>query len=110
MCVSLSPLKDGKVEVVSCQRQDEAPEGADGYPEEAAYEQPGDFLLAQADYLTEPQESGCQEAQTPEVLNGGSEHSHSLEGVCGYKWIYSTSLLCESVLEWISFLTSDLFV
>lgn len=92
--MSLSPLKDGKVEVVSCQRQDEAPEGADGYPEEAACERPGDFLLEQTDYLTEPRESGCQEAQTPEVLNGGSEHSHSLEGVCGFKWgFFSTNVL-----------------
>ncbi|XP_056884507.1 microtubule-associated protein 2-like isoform X3 [Takifugu flavidus] len=64
---------DAKVEVVSCQRQDEAPE------EEVPREEPGDSLLEQADYLTGPQDLGCQQAQTPEALNGGSEHSPSLK-------------------------------
>lgn len=96
MC--LPSLLEGKVEVVSCQRQDEdeAPERPHGVPEEVAYEQPGDSLLEQTDYLTEPQAMGCQQAQTPEVLNGGSEHSQSLKGVCGfygfYGFLYS---LCE---------------
>eukprot|EP00066_Takifugu_rubripes_P028682 XP_011617948.1 PREDICTED: microtubule-associated protein 2 isoform X2 [Takifugu rubripes] len=66
---------DAKVEVVSCQRQDEAPE------EEVPREEPGDSLLEQADYLTGPQDLGCQQAQTPEALNGGSEHSPSLKGM-----------------------------
>lgn len=89
MCLP-SLLKEDKVEVVS-QLQDEdeeeAPEEPNSYPEEVAYEQPGDLLLEQGDYLTEPQALGCQEAQTPEVLNGGShqgEHSPSLKGVCGF--------------------------
>lgn len=81
--VSPSPLKDGKVEVVS-QPQDEAPEEPHSYPEEVAHEQPGGLLLEQTDYLTEAQALGIQEAQTPEVLNGGTEHSQSQKGVCGF--------------------------
>lgn len=74
VCRPSSP-QDAKVEVVSCQRQDEAPE------EEVPREEPGDSLLEQADYLTGPQDLGCQQAQSPEALNGGSEHSPSLKGV-----------------------------
>lgn len=90
LCVSLPPLKEDKVEVVSQQQDEdgeEAPEEPHSYPEEVAYERPGDSLLEQADYLTEPQALGCQQAQTPEVLNGGShqgEHSPSQKGVCGF--------------------------
>lgn len=68
-------LQDAKVEVVSCQRQDEAP------GEEVPHEEPGDSVLERADYLTGTQDLGCQQAQTPEGLNGGSEHSPSLKGV-----------------------------
>lgn len=96
MCVP-SLLKDEKVEVVSQQQdeEEEAPEEPHSYQEEemayeqeeVAYEQPGDSLLEQTDYLTEPQALGCQQAQTPEVLNGGShqgDHSPSQKGVCGF--------------------------
>ncbi|TKS66637.1 Microtubule-associated protein 2 [Collichthys lucidus] len=72
--------QEDKVEVVSQQQDEdveEAPEEPHSYPEEVAYERPGDSLLEQADYLTEPQALGCQQAQTPEVLNGGS-HQGSL--------------------------------
>ncbi|KAE8278522.1 Microtubule-associated protein 2 [Larimichthys crocea] len=72
--------QEDKVEVVSQQQDEdgeEAPEEPHSYPEEVAYERPGDSLLEQADYLTEPQALGCQPAQTPEVLNGGS-HQGSL--------------------------------
>ncbi|TMS11833.1 Microtubule-associated protein 2 [Larimichthys crocea] len=78
---------EDKVEVVSQQQDEdgeEAPEEPHSYPEEVAYERPGDSLLEQADYLTEPQALGCQPAQTPEVLNGGShqgEHSPSQKGM-----------------------------
>lgn len=74
VCRPSSP-QDAKVEAVSCQRQDEAPE------EEVPREEPGDSLLERADYLTGPRDLGCQQAQTPEALNGGSEHSPSLKGV-----------------------------
>lgn len=89
MCLP-SLLKEDKVEVVSQQQdedEEEAPEEPNSYPEEVAYEQPGDMLLEQTDYLTELQALGCQQAQTPEVLNGGShqsEHSPSQKGVCGF--------------------------
>lgn len=73
-----SLLQDAKAEVVSSQRQDEAPE------EEVMRGRPGDALLEQADYLTGPQDLGCQEAQSPEALSGGSERSQSLKGVCVY--------------------------
>lgn len=73
-----SLLQDAKAEVVSSQRQDEAPE------EEVTRGRPGDALLEQADYLTGPQDLGCQEAQSPEALSGGSERSQSLKGVCVY--------------------------
>ncbi|XP_024918140.1 microtubule-associated protein tau isoform X5 [Cynoglossus semilaevis] len=54
-------------------------EECSSYPEGVAHEQPGDMLLEQTDDLTDPQVLGCQEAQTPEVLNGGSHESdHSL--------------------------------
>lgn len=59
-----------------------------------AYEQPGDLLLEQTDYLTEHQALGNRQAQTPEALNGGShhgEHSPSQKGVCAYS-------LCEDVV------------
>ncbi|XP_045915036.1 microtubule-associated protein 2-like [Micropterus dolomieu] len=74
--------QEDKVEVVSQQQDEdeEAPEEPNSYLEEVAHEQPGDLLLEQTDYLTEPQALGCQQAQTPEVLNGGShqgEHSTS---------------------------------
>lgn len=71
-----SSPQDAKVEVVSSQRQDEAPE-----EEVPPREEPGDSLLEQADYLTGHQDLGCPQAQTPEALNGGSEHSPSLKGV-----------------------------
>ncbi|XP_031707736.1 microtubule-associated protein 2-like isoform X2 [Anarrhichthys ocellatus] len=71
--------QEDKVEVVSQQQEEEeeeeAPEELHSYQEEVA-----DLLLEQTDYLTEPQALGCQQAQTPEVLNGGShqgEHSPS---------------------------------
>ncbi|KAM9334144.1 uncharacterized protein ABDE67_021877 [Symphorus nematophorus] len=67
--------QEDKIEVVSQQQdedEEEAPEEPHSYPEEVAYEQPGDLLLEQTDYLTKPQALGCQQAQTPEVLNGGS--------------------------------------
>lgn len=79
-----SLLKEDKVEVVSQQHYEEEEE-PHNYQEEVAYEQPGDLLLEQTDYLTEPQALGYQKAQTPEVLNGGShqgEHSPSRKGVC----------------------------
>ncbi|XP_056226313.1 microtubule-associated protein 2-like isoform X3 [Seriola aureovittata] len=77
----IGPVAQDKIEVLSQQQdEEEAPEGPSRYQEEVTYEQPGDLLLKQADYLTEPQALGCQQAQTPEVLNGGShqgEHSPS---------------------------------
>uniref|UniRef100_A0A3B5AYT1 Microtubule-associated protein n=1 Tax=Stegastes partitus TaxID=144197 RepID=A0A3B5AYT1_9TELE len=77
--------QDDKVEVVSqLQDEEEAPEEPGTYQEEVAYEQPGDSLLEQTDYLAEPQALGCQQAQTPEALNGGShqgEHSPSQKGM-----------------------------
>uniref|UniRef100_A0A671WVH0 Microtubule-associated protein n=1 Tax=Sparus aurata TaxID=8175 RepID=A0A671WVH0_SPAAU len=83
--------QEDKVEVVSHQQdedededEEEAPEEPHCYPDEVAYEQPGDSLLEQTDYLTEPQALGFQQAQTPEVLNGGShqgEHSPSQKGM-----------------------------
>uniref|UniRef100_A0A3Q3N460 Microtubule-associated protein n=1 Tax=Mastacembelus armatus TaxID=205130 RepID=A0A3Q3N460_9TELE len=76
---------EDKVEVVSQhQDEEEAPEEPSSYQEEVAYEQPADLLLTETDYLTEPQVLGCKQAQTPEVLNGGSrqgEHSSSQKGV-----------------------------
>ncbi|KAG7239314.1 hypothetical protein INR49_029279 [Caranx melampygus] len=73
--------QEDKIELLSQQQdEEEAPEGPGSYQEEVTYEQPGDLLLEQADYLTEPQALGYQQAQTPEVLNGGShqgEHSPS---------------------------------
>lgn len=87
MCLSCL-LKEEKIEVVSQQQdEEEAPEEPSTYQEEVAYEQPGDLLLEQTDYLIEPQALGSQQAQTPEVLNGGShqgEHSPSQKGVCGF--------------------------
>lgn len=108
-----SLLKEEKVEVVSQQQdedEEEAPEEPHSYPEEVTYEQPGDLLLEQTDYLTEPQALGFQQAQTPEVLNGGShqgEHSPSQTGVCGFMGLCECTLcvsncasfLYESVLE-----------
>uniref|UniRef100_A0A8D0DID0 Microtubule-associated protein n=1 Tax=Sander lucioperca TaxID=283035 RepID=A0A8D0DID0_SANLU len=75
--------QEDKVEVVSQQHYEEEEE-PHNYQEEVAYEQPGDLLLEQTDYLTEPQALGYQKAQTPEVLNGGShqgEHSPSRKGM-----------------------------
>ncbi|XP_036947464.1 microtubule-associated protein tau-like isoform X11 [Acanthopagrus latus] len=87
----IGPVAQDKVEVVSHQQdedededEEEAPEEPHCYPDEVAYEQPGDSLLEQTDYLTEPQALGFQQAQTPEVLNGGShqgEHSPSQKGM-----------------------------
>lgn len=80
----IGPVAQDKVEVVGQQQdeeEEEAPEEPGGYPEEVAY---GDSLLEQSGYLTEPQALGCQQAQTPEVLNGGShqgEHSPSQQGM-----------------------------
>ena len=67
------------------EEQEEQEEQVEEAPdqEEVTYEQPGDSLLEQADYLAEPQALGCQ--QTPEVLNGGAhpgERSSSPKGVC----------------------------
>ncbi|XP_047432512.1 microtubule-associated protein tau-like isoform X8 [Mugil cephalus] len=77
--------QEDKVEVVSRhQEQEQAQEEPGSYQEEVAYEQPGDSLLEQTDYLTEPQALGCPQAQTPEALNGGShqsEHSPSQKGI-----------------------------
>lgn len=88
------PAQEDKVEVVSAfsveeqqQDEEEAPEEPDSYQEEVTYEQPRDLLLEQTDIVTEPQALGFQQAQTPEVLNGGShqsEHSPSQKGVCGF--------------------------
>ncbi|KAL6115321.1 map2 [Pungitius sinensis] len=69
--------QEDKVEVVSQQQDEEEPPS---YQEEVACKQPGDLPLEQTDYLTEPQALGSQQAQTPEVLNGGShegEHGPS---------------------------------
>ncbi|XP_062417420.1 microtubule-associated protein 2-like isoform X3 [Pungitius pungitius] len=69
--------QEDKVEVVSQQQDEEEPPS---YQEEVACKQPGDMPLEQTDYLTEPQALGSQQAQTPEVLNGGShegEHGPS---------------------------------
>ena len=94
LCAPLPPLpsllKEDKVEVVSQQQElqeeeKEAPEESHSYQEEVAYEQPG--ALEQTDYLSEPQALGYQEAQTPEVLNGGSHQSEQIpsqKGVCGF--------------------------
>uniref|UniRef100_A0A3Q1IV17 Microtubule-associated protein n=1 Tax=Anabas testudineus TaxID=64144 RepID=A0A3Q1IV17_ANATE len=77
--------QEDKIEIVSQQQdEEEAPEEPSKYQEEVAYEQPGDLLLEQTDYLTEPQPLSCPQAQTPEVLNGGShegEHSPSKTGM-----------------------------
>ncbi|XP_051283490.1 microtubule-associated protein tau-like isoform X5 [Dicentrarchus labrax] len=79
--------QEDKVEVVNQQQdedEEEAPEELHSYPEEVTYEQPGDLLLEQTDNLTELQALGCQQAQTPEVLNGGShqgEQSLSQKGM-----------------------------
>lgn len=83
--------QEDKVEVVSAfsveeqqQDEEEAPEEPDSYQEEVTYEQPRDLLLEQTDIVTEPQALGFQQAQTPEVLNGGShqsEHSPSQKGM-----------------------------
>ncbi|KAM6958038.1 uncharacterized protein LKV04_022159 isoform 3-T3 [Tautogolabrus adspersus] len=81
----IGPVAQDIVEVVSQQEEEEeAPEEPQSYPEEVAYEQPGDLLLGQTDYLSEPQALGCQQAKTPEVLNGGShpvEQSPSQQGM-----------------------------
>ncbi|KAL3045843.1 hypothetical protein OYC64_013988 [Pagothenia borchgrevinki] len=73
--------QEDKVEVVSQQQElqeeeKEAPEESHSYQEEVAYEQPG--ALEQTDYLSEPQALGYQQAQTPEVLNGGSHQSEQI--------------------------------
>ncbi|XP_035485530.2 microtubule-associated protein tau isoform X2 [Scophthalmus maximus] len=75
--------QEGKVEVGD-EDEEEAPEGPSNHQEEVTYEQPADLLLEQTDYLAEPQALGCQQAQTPEVLNGGShqvERSPSQKGM-----------------------------
>ncbi|KAK5891485.1 hypothetical protein CgunFtcFv8_018732 [Champsocephalus gunnari] len=59
--------QEDQVEVVSQQQEEK---------EEVAYEQPG--ALEQTDYLSEPQALGYQQAQTPEVLNGGSHQSEQI--------------------------------
>ncbi|XP_040888732.1 LOW QUALITY PROTEIN: microtubule-associated protein 2-like [Toxotes jaculatrix] len=72
--------QEDKVGVLSQQQdEEEAPEEPGSYQEEVTYEQPGDLLLEQADCLTEPQALGCQQAQTPEVLNGGSHQAQPEE-------------------------------
>uniref|UniRef100_A0A3P8T0Z8 Microtubule-associated protein n=1 Tax=Amphiprion percula TaxID=161767 RepID=A0A3P8T0Z8_AMPPE len=77
--------QDDKVELFSqLQDEEEAPEELDNYQEEVTYEQPGDLLLEQTEFLAKPQALGCQQAQTPEALNGGShqgEHSPSQKGM-----------------------------
>ncbi|XP_074520611.1 uncharacterized protein LOC141785906 isoform X2 [Halichoeres trimaculatus] len=65
----IGPVAQGEV-VSEHQDEEEA-------PEEVTYEQPEDLLLEQTDYLSELQALGCQQAQTPEVLNGGGQHSPS---------------------------------
>lgn len=94
-CILSPLLKEDKIEVLSQQQdEEEAPEEPGTYQEEVTYEQPGDLLLEQAGYLTEPQALGCQQAQTPEVLNGGShqgEHSPSQKGVCGFHGVLCAS-------------------
>lgn len=79
-------LKEEKVEAVTASSAEEQEEEPNMYQEEVTYEQPGDTLLEQTDFVTEPQALGPQQAQTPEILNGGShqaEHSPS-QGVCGF--------------------------
>ncbi|XP_030602271.1 microtubule-associated protein tau isoform X2 [Archocentrus centrarchus] len=77
--------QDDKVEVVSQQQdEEEAPEEPNSYQKDVTFEQPRDLLLEQTDYLTEPQALGCQQAQTPEALNGGNhqgDHNPSQKGV-----------------------------
>ncbi|KAM9836153.1 uncharacterized protein ACBR49_019807 [Aulostomus maculatus] len=88
----IGPAAQDKVEVVSAfsvdeqqQQEREEEEEEDAPEEEVTHKQPGDqLLLEQTDFVTEPQALGCQPAQTPEVLNGGShqsEHSASQKGV-----------------------------
>ncbi|KAM9328346.1 uncharacterized protein KZ484_019681 [Pholidichthys leucotaenia] len=88
--------QDNKVEAVIQPLDAEEP---NSYQEEVAYEQPGDFLLEQTDYLIEPQALGCPQAQTPEAVNGGShqgEHSPSHKAQAE-EGISKTS--CESALK-----------
>jgi len=144
LCVPLWPLlKEDKVEAVSQQQDEEeekeekeeeeeeaaAPDEPHSYQEEEACSQPGDGLLEQADHLTEPQALGFQQAQAPEVLNGGShpgEHSPSQKGVCGFYRVlfaalyslcactasmsHCTSFLSESVSERMSFTRYPFFL
>ncbi|XP_069377234.1 microtubule-associated protein 2-like isoform X3 [Paralichthys olivaceus] len=58
----IGPVAQDKVEKEEEEEEEAAP---DRHQEEVTYEQPGDSLLEQTDYLAEPQ-------QTPEVLNGGA--------------------------------------
>lgn len=68
--------------------EEESPEELLNFHQEVTYEQPGDMLLEQGDFITEPQALACQQAQTPEVLNGGSHQaeqgSTSQEGMEGH--------------------------
>uniref|UniRef100_A0A672GXF8 Microtubule-associated protein n=1 Tax=Salarias fasciatus TaxID=181472 RepID=A0A672GXF8_SALFA len=61
----IGPVAQDKIEF----EEEEIPE------DRVAHEQPGELLLEQSDYLTEPQALGCQQAQTPEAHNGGSHQS-----------------------------------
>lgn len=83
MCLLLPLPKEERVEVVSApsaeeqqeEDEEEAPEELHSYQAEVTFEQPGDMLLEQAGFVTEPQALACQQAQTTEVLNGGSHQA-----------------------------------
>lgn len=102
--------KDEKVVVVSTpseeeqqEDEEEAPEELLSYHQEVSYEQPGDMHLEQADFITEPQDLACQQAQTPEVLNGGSHQAEQgspsqEEGVCGLMGFCVRRYVCVCVL------------
>ncbi|XP_057684142.1 microtubule-associated protein tau-like isoform X10 [Corythoichthys intestinalis] len=62
------------------QQHDEDVEEVGSWQEDVASEQPGTQLLEQKDLVAEAQVFGCELAQAPEVINGGShrrEHSPS---------------------------------
>nr|XP_057907070.1 microtubule-associated protein tau-like isoform X9 [Doryrhamphus excisus] len=83
----IGPAAQDKVEPVSAlsaeehQQDEEEEEEVAVCQEEVTCEHPGSPLLEQADLVTEPQALGCEQAQTPEVLNGGSHHSPSQKGI-----------------------------
>lgn len=95
-----SPLKEEKVGVVSAfteeQHKEVSPKETSHYQEKQSGEQ--------TQFVAEG--LGCQQAQTPEVLNGGShqnEHSPSQKGVCSLMGFLSVQInqskVCLSVYE-----------